>query len=129
MAKKNQTVAQQLEDFCNLCTDSIREYYYYYDEVNRLDKLTQDYLHIMELDNSKYKERAKLATQLSRCRQDRREAKDSVEDLQSLVDYLQSDAGVAMMKALKTVLGKTRQTENYHKTRTYKFRILQDNNK
>lgn len=126
MAKENRTVVQRLEDFCNLCTDSVQDYNYYYDEVNRLDKLTQDYLHIMELDDLKYGERAKLATKLSECRRERREAKDNVEVLQSLVDYLFSDAGLAMTKALKTVLGKTRQMENYHKTRSYKFRILQD---
>ncbi len=125
MPKEAQTVAQKLECFCDLCADAVQDYNYYYEEVNRLDKLTQDYLHIIELDDLKYGERAKLATKLSECRRLRREAKNNVEVLQNLVDYLCSDNGAAMLKSFKSILGKTRQIEGYHKTRTYKFRILQ----
>lgn len=126
MPREEKTATKRLEDFCKLCTDAVQDYNCYHEEVNRLDKLTQDYLHIIELDDLKYSERAKLATKLSECRRLRREAKNNVEILQSLVDYLCSDDGVATLKSFKSILGKTRQIENYHKTRTYKFRILQN---
>lgn len=34
-----------LSNFLNLITEAQRDYQWNYDEVNRLDRLTQDYLH------------------------------------------------------------------------------------
>ena len=63
------------------------------DEVNRLDRLTQDYLHMLELDGLNYKERAKVATKIAKCRQDRRASKDTAEILEPLIQFLESDKG------------------------------------
>ena len=76
-------------------------------EQHRLEQLTQDYLHSLELDGLNYAERAKVATRLAQCRRDRRECKDAVEILEPLV------------------LGKTRKVEEKMATRRYYPRVLQ----
>lgn len=124
--QKQQTISEYLSEFCKFCEEIDRAYTYNYEEVNRLDKMTQDYLHILELKAHNYKERAKTATQLSQCRQERRAAKDFLEDAQSLVNFLRSDKGMALMRVLSQVVGSTRKAEDYHKTREYKFRIISD---
>ena len=127
--EKQQTISECLSEFCKFCNEVDQAYTYNYNEVNRLDQKTQDYLHILELKASNYKERAKVATRLSRCRQERRELKDFLEDAQNLVNFLRSDKGVSLMKSLSAVIGNTRKAEEYHKTREYKFRILNDDYK
>lgn len=127
--EKQQTISECLSEFCKFCNEVDQAYTYNYNEVNRLDQKTQDYLHILELKASNYKERAKVATKLSRCRQERRELKDFLEDAQNLVNFLRSDKGASLMKSLSAVIGNTRKAEEYHKTREYKFRILNDDYK
>lgn len=60
------------------------DYEWNQEEVTRLERLTQDYLHKLELENLSYAERAKVATQLARCRQMRRASKDTVEILEAV---------------------------------------------
>lgn len=75
-----------LSNFLNLITEAQRDYQWNYDEVNRLDRLTQDYLHQLELDGLDYRGRAKVATQIKDCRQLRRASKDTVEVLEPLME-------------------------------------------
>ena len=93
-------------------------------EVNRLDRLTQDYLHQLELNGLNYKERAKVATQLTKCRQLRRASKDTVEILEPFVEFIESEKGKQAMNFMKEALGKTRKVENYMKNRTYRYKEL-----
>lgn len=76
-----------ISDFVQMMEEASKDYAWNYDEVNRMDRLTQDYLHKLELDNLDYKERAKVATQIAKCRQARRACKDTVEVLKPLVDF------------------------------------------
>ena len=124
--QKQQEISKYLSEFCKFCEEVDQAYTYNYEDVNSIDKLTQDYLHILELSGCNYKERAKIATKLSQCRQERRAIKDFLEDAESLVKFLRSDKGASLMKALSQVVGNTRKAEEYHKTREYKFRILSD---
>lgn len=82
-----------ISDFCNMAEEVKNDYVWNSEEVNRLDKLTQDYLHMLELDGLNYEERAKVATKLSKCRQLRRTSKDTVEILEPFVLFLESDKG------------------------------------
>ena len=68
-----------ISNFCTMVTDALRDYEWNKEEVNKLDKLTQDYLHMLELGGLDYKGRAKVATKITNCRQLRRESKDTVE--------------------------------------------------
>lgn len=85
--------SESIGAFCRMMEDAQKDYAWNYSEVNRMDRLTQDYLHKLELDGLDYKERAKVATSLAKCRQARREYKDTVEILEPLVQFLESDKG------------------------------------
>lgn len=115
-----------LSDFINLVTEAQRDYQWNYDEVNRLDRLTQDYLHELELNGLDYRGRAKVATQLRNCRQLRRASKDTVEVLEPLMEFINSDKGKNLLNLLRETLGKTRRAEQYMETRSYRRRVLQD---
>jgi len=128
VSKKKQAEPQFSEcisGFCRMMEDAKRDYVWNYEQVNRMDKLTQDYLHKLELDNLDYKERAKIATQLAKCRQERREHKDTAEILEPLVQFLESDKGKNLLNLVREVLGKTRKVEERMETRTYIPRVLE----
>lgn len=114
-----------ISDFCRMVEGARADYEWNREEVNRLDKLTQDYLHQLELDGLDYNQRAKVATQLARCRQLRRVSKDTVEVLEPLIVFLDSEKGHGMMSFMREVLGKTRKVEERKKTRTYRYKVLE----
>jgi|GEM_PF-743548 len=111
-----------VSDFCAMVEEAKRDYSWNYDEVGRLDRLTQDYLHMLELDNLSYKERAKVATKLRQCRKLRRQSKDTTEVLEPLITFLATDRGTNMMNLMKEVLGKTRKAEERMVGRTYRYK-------
>lgn len=113
-----------LEGFINLVTEAQKDYAWNYAEMSRLDQLTQDYLHALELEELDYSGRAKVATQLSRCRKLRRASKDTVEVLEPLVEFFDSDKGKQMLNLLRETLGKTRKVEKYMANRSYRNRVL-----
>lgn len=112
-------------DFCNMVSEALSDYEWNKAEVNRLDRLTQDYLHQLELNGLSYNERAKVATQLTKCRQLRRESKDTVEILEPFVEFIQSEKGKQTMNLMKEALGKTRKVEKYMENRTYRYKVLE----
>ena len=116
--------SETISGFCKLMDDAQKDYAWNYDEVNRMDRLTQDYLHKLELEDLDYGERAKVATQLACCRKSRREFKDTVEILEPLVQFLDSEKGRNLMNLVREVLGKTRRVEERMETRVYVPRIL-----
>lgn len=118
--------SESISEFLTMMSEAVDDYTWNGEEVNRLDKLTQDYLHKLELEELAYNERAKLATKLRRCRRDRRASKDTVEVLTPLVDFLDSDKGRNLINLMKEVLGKTRKVEERMSTRVYRNRVLSD---
>jgi len=124
-AKGKPRFSETISGFCKLMEDAQKDYAWNYDEVNRMDRLTQDYLHKLELDGLDYKERAKIATQLAKCRQARRECKDTVEILEPLIQFLESDKGKNLFNLVREALGKTRKVEGRMETRTYIPRVLE----
>lgn len=116
--------SETIGDFCNAVVEAQKDYEWNYEQVNRMDKLTQDYLHKLELEGLDYKERAKVATQLAKCRQERRKCKDTVEVLEPLVQFMDSEKGKALLNLIREVLGKTRKVEKSMESRTYIPRIL-----
>ena len=95
-------------------------------EVTRMDQLTQDYLHKLELEleTMTRSQRATLSNQLAQCRRDRREHKDMAANLEPLVCFLESDKGKTMLKHMREALGKTRKIEEYMENRRYWPRVL-----
>ena len=120
----NPKFSETISNFCDMVTEVKSDYEWNKTEVNRLDRLTQDYLHQLELNGLNYKERAKVATQLTKCRQLRRASKDTVEILEPFVEFIESEKGKQAMNFMKEALGKTRKVENYMKNRTYRYKEL-----
>lgn len=114
-----------ISNFCAMITEAKQDYEWNRDEVNRLDRLTQDYLHDLELGDLDYKKRARVATRLAKCRQLRRESKDTVEILEPFIEFIDSDKGKQMINLLKETLGKTRKAEERMVTRTYRYKVLE----
>ena len=129
MSKKNSCGVPQFSyaigELIELLENAKKDYYWNTDEVNRLNGLQQDFLHQLELDGLNYAERAKVATKLMKCRQDRRDSKDMVRVLDPLVKYLESDKGKNMLNLIKEVLGKTRRIEKEMEHRIYVPRELE----
>lgn len=126
MKSKNPQFSKAIEDFCTILEQAKSDYSWNSNEINKLDKLTQDYLHSLELDDLNYSERAKVATQLAVCRRQRRQSKDTVEILDPLVNFLNSDKGKNMNNLLKEILGKTRKVEGKMENRVYRNRVLEN---
>lgn len=129
MAKNKRSVprfSSVISDFVKMMEDASKDYAWNYNEVGRMDKLTQDYLHKLELGNLDYRERARVATQLAQCRRTRRECKDTVEVLEPLVQFLESDKGKNLYNLVRETLGKTRKVEERMETRVYIPRVLEE---
>ena len=131
MSKKIDSKTQQpqfsvvLSDTLKMFEDAKRDHAWNHEEVYRLDQLTQDWLHELELGNLTYAERAKIATKLATTRKNRRASKDTYELLTPLIDYLESERGKQMLDRLRETLGQTRKIEERMKTRTYRYRVLE----
>lgn len=91
-----------------------------FDEVHKHDLLTNDLLHQLELGSSK--ERNKVATKIAICRKDRRYYKDRIEELEALIDWIESNKKA--INDLRQVVGKTRKIEEKHRNRRYVPRVL-----
>lgn len=126
MKKQSCGYSANISSVCRMLDKAVTDYEWHKEEIQKMEALTQDYLHSLELDGLKYKERAKIATQLSECRKKRREHKDAVMVLEPLVQYLSTEKGRQLNNLLKEVLGKTRKVEEKMQNRTYRKRVLQE---
>lgn len=117
-----QKLSEQISDFLNLLTSATASYKYMNDKMEEQNKLTQDILHALELENLHYKECAKLATQLKKVRRSRRGYKDSVEELEPIVNFVENNK--KFLDMLRQCLGEVRKQEKYHSKRRYFPRIV-----
>lgn len=117
--------SQRLSEVCSLLETAQKDYTWNQQMITTMDKLTQDYLHNLELGGLDYGERAKLATKLAQCRVERREHKDTVAILEPLVQYLDSEKGKQLFNLLREALGRTRKAEEKMEGRVYFHRVLE----
>lgn len=108
--------------FLNLIIQSENEYQFALELQRTEEKKTQDVLHMLDLDNLNYKERAKLATQLKNIRQKRRRYKGEVEELECIVQFKKENKNLVNM--LTQLLGKQRKVEKSHIDRHYTPKVL-----
>lgn len=118
--------SEYISEFLNFVAEAQVRHRIYEEEVNNQDKLTQDFLHKLELGELKCEERSKVATKLAINRQDRRYYKDRVEELKPIVTFFEDPVSKKMLDKLRCVLGESRKWESYHKDRTYKPRVLKE---
>lgn len=117
-------ISKHVEDFLNFLRNAQSEYTWSMEKEKEQDELTQDFLHLLELENPSYHERAKIAGYLSEARQERRQYKDNVEELKSIVEFVQGNK--KFLNELEQVLGEVRKQEKYHMNRSYRPRVLDE---
>lgn len=123
----NKKPSEHISEFLNFVAEAQVKYKLYEEEVNKQDKLTQDYLHKLELGDLKCDERSKIATKLAINRQDRRYYKDQVEEFKPIVEFFKNPANKKILDKMKSdILGETRRWESYHSDRKYKPRVLKE---
>lgn len=114
-----------IESFLNYISSLEKSFPFMQLEMEKKNDETQDILHEIELGNTTYKERAKIATRLKNVRKDRRKAKDIVEEKEPLLNWY-SENKQAVNK-LREALGATRKQEKYHNNRSYTKKIKESN--
>lgn len=68
MKQQQPKFSDTISAFLNMVQEAESDYEWNYEEVHRLDGLTQDLLHTLELEDTHYRETAKIGTQLKKCR-------------------------------------------------------------
>jgi hypothetical protein len=116
--------SKRISEFLNFISEAESHYKYCVDEMKNQEKLTQDYLHSLELDDLNCSERSKIATKLAINRKDRRYYKDRVEELEPIITFFEIQKNRETLNKLKQVLGACRKEEGYHKNRTYIPKVL-----
>lgn len=112
-------ISKTIEEFLNLCGNAKQKYDFNIGIVDGFNAKTTDYLHDLEIKDLSYREFCKLTTQQRRNLDERRCAKDIVEDLEPLKEYLDTSEGKRAYNMLGQVLGKVRKAEQYHENRVY----------
>ena len=124
--KMDKKPSEYLTEFLNFVAEAQSHYRFCSEEQKIQEKLTEDYLHSLELDGLKRDERSKLATKLMINRKDRRYYKDRTEELELIVQFFDEPQNKKVLDKLKQVLGQVRKVENYHKDRVYIPRVLKE---
>ena len=113
--------SEQLAEFISFLRSNTQDYQHYNNLLLEAEKKLTDLNHALELDKNGYRARCKIGTQLRRCLLERRAAKDCVEELAPLADFMTQNKG--LLDKLSHVLGETRKAERYHANRSYRPRI------
>ena len=119
-----QKLSEQISNFLSMTDQAQKSYKWSQEEIQRLDLLTQDYLHMLELQDSNYHKRAQIAAALRQCRVTRRHHKDNILFLEPLIILLGSDKGKMMVSQLQQTLGAVRKAERSVNDRHYTPRVL-----
>lgn len=117
-------LSERIAEFLNLLEQVQKDNNWNAQEAVRLDRLTQDYLHMLELEDISYRDRARVAKVIKDCRMQRRCAKDLVATTQPMVDFLTGEKGKMMISQMQQVLGKVRKEENFIAQRIYMPKVL-----
>lgn len=119
-----QKLSQQISGFLQLMEQAQKSYTYSVEEVQRMELLTQGYLHKLELQSCSYHARTRVATAIRDCRAERRRHKDNTIILEPLVGFLQTEKGKLLITQLQQTLGAVRKAERVTQDRQYHPRVL-----
>ena len=119
--------AQTIKDFLTFIDGVQEEYTFYLESMKKEERITQDYLHKLELEGLNCRERSKIATQLAHNRQARRQYKDMVENLEPIVEFLADAKNRSVLNAMSQLLGQVRKVEQYHQNRFYMPKVIEGN--
>lgn len=115
--------SETIEDFLKLIRSWETEYYYAFEAVGKEDKRLQDLLHELEFTEN-FKEKNQVATKLKDSRKTRRENKDRVLMLESVVKFFADPQNRKTLNQMEQLLGRQRKQEKILLSeRTYTPRI------
>lgn len=127
MKKQNEelkNVSDYLSEFLCALRQFKTDYKSAVEEIPRCDSETQDLLHQLELGS--YDARNRTATRIAHVRQRRRVCKDTVAQLQAIIDFINMPESVKFINQLNEILGKTRKAERNLENRVYFPRVVMD---
>lgn len=119
LANKEIMHSKDLENFLNLLRGTEEQHNIHYENVGKCNNEQQNILHDFENEPS-YQERAKLGTQLTKLRYERRVSKDTVELTKDIVQFCKENK--AFIGKLERLLGDLRKKENELENRVYRRR-------
>ena len=125
MTEDFKNVSEVICNFTSFIDEIKNSYDYIQGEIKNMDKLTQDYLHKLELEQSTYKDRSKIATKLKECRIKRRKYKDTIDIIESIYQWSVKNENAKTINQLKESLGMVRKQESLKPNRIYTYKILQ----
>ena len=123
-ATNKRTLSEEIQSFLELIDHIRNDVHFWQEELTRTEQLTMDYLHQLELEETSYHDRAKIASSLMIARQQRREAKNQLEISARLLEFTESEQGKQLLNQLRQVLGATRKAEKLALNRSYMPRVL-----
>ena len=110
---------EYIKQISNIYDNMQKEYKNLSTENSKTDLMMQDILHKIEFENFNACEGYKLAKQIKDVRAERRQYKNELEAMQSLMDSIKPT-----IKTIKKVEGKVIEIERKQKAKTYKPRVL-----
>ena len=120
-----ESYSKPISDFLKYEKDIRKKYKIALENIDLLDKSTQDLLHQMEL--GEYKDSVKVVPQLRKIRKARRIYKDFIETVEPFIDLMQTQEYTrAINKLSSDVLGKVRKEEKAKTNRKYYPRVISE---
>ena len=116
--------SQFIKTFLDFVDNARSDYNFNLEAMKNEERITQDYLHKLELEGLNCRERSKIATQLAANRQARRSYKDAVEELEPIVDFFEDPQNKKLIDHMAQLLGQVRKVENYHQRRFYVPKVI-----
>lgn len=109
--------SEPVEGFLNFLREAQQEYNIASAQEADANDATQDLLHSLELDRNGYHDCAKISIALRQVRQERREAKDRVQQLKPIMDWIGQNTKT--IRELERLLGDVRKAERGMEGRFY----------
>lgn len=109
--------SEYISGFLDFMRESMMEYEIARTRQVDADNETQDLLHRLELHDDSYHDMARISKELKRVRQERRNAKDTISELEPVRKW--SEGNARTLKSLEQMLGAVRKAEKATQNRLY----------
>lgn len=124
MKQERQLPSDVIKIFLDFVENAKSEYTHNLEAMKNEDRVTQDYLHKLELEGLNCRERSKVATQLAANRQARRVYKNAVEEFEPIVEFFEDPHNRNFINRMTQLLGQVRKVESYHQKRFYMPKVI-----
>lgn len=109
--------SEYISGFLDFMRESMMEYEIARTRQADADNENQDLLHRLELHDDSYHDMARISKELKRVRQERRNAKDTISELEPVRKW--SEENAKALKSLEQLLGAVRKAEKATQNRFY----------